>query len=791
MTTDALLDKASVKSANTSRTKTNKFTPNIIAVLGAGVMGAQIAAHFANCGHNVLLFDLDRPGTKARSTSTAALKVLKKLKPSPLYTKGSLEKLIPCSYDTDLEKLRQADLIIEAVAENLEIKKSLYQNVSPYIHQNAVFASNTSGLSVESLAQTLPENLRTRFLGVHFFNPPRYMTLVETIMHQTTDQELAASVEHYLTFSLGKNIVRAPDTPNFIANRLGVFSLLSIMKRATEMNLAPDLVDQLTGTLLFRPKSATYFTVDVVGLDVTRHVVQTMQEHLKDDPWHDLFSLPSWIEKLIANKALGMKTKKGCYSKVKGKKVVFDHLLGDYRPLDVNLDPEIAQAMKISDPAQRLTSLMSQQSDQAKFIQTCLIDMAAYATYHAQQLGQSSADIDLALRWGFGWQYGIFEMMQMIGTQGVLNKAKESYPQLNLSLPFTNAYEENATFDFSTKSYRSYRDQASYGELAKAPTFMNNNTQKLVKDFGAARLDQLTDDVWNLSLTTKNLVISDVALEALLDAMTYAEQNTGAVVLGPNGDNFAFGADLKMVHSAIQAEDHDALYKAVKLFQEASKRFTYSPIPVVAATQGMALGGGCEFVMQAQHRVIARESYIGLVEVGVGLIPAAGGCVTLLKRSLESADREEYLFEVYKRMMTAQVSSSAYEALEFGYITSSDIIIPHASALLTTATNLAQLLVKTQSYPQAASWVPAPAEHAWALMESWRVNAYTGGFLHEHENEIAIQLAELLGGRTWSQGASEQELFDKEFDIFMGLLKTEMTAKKIEHMLTTGKPLRG
>ena len=790
MTTETLSSAPQARESTTDNTSGQKFTPNLIAVLGAGVMGAQIAAHFANCGQTVLLFDLDKQGSAPRSTATGALKTLKKLKPSPLMKQGVLKKLIPCNYELDLEKLKGADFIIEAIAENMDIKKRLYDTITPFINSKAIFATNTSGLSINQLAQTLPEDLRPRFLGVHFFNPPRYMTLVETITHKGTNADLVAPIEHYLTFSLGKNIVRAPDSPNFIANRLGVFSLLSIMNRATQMNIAPDLVDALTGTLLYRPKSATYFTVDVVGLDITKNVVQTMADNLTTDPWHDQFQLPTWIEKLIANKALGMKTRKGCYSKVKGSKVVFDSVLGDYRPLEATLDPEIVNAAKIQDPTERFKALMTQDNEQAKFIQACFYDMAAYALYHAQDLAQTTADIDLALRWGFGWQFGIFETMQMLGFETTVAETKKRYADLNFDTNIEKAFDGHKTCTFATGEFKSYRDQNSYGKLSNFPTFIKQDTAQLVKDFSAAKLNALCDNVWQLSLTTKNLVISDKALAALIEAIDYAKTRTGALVLGPNGDNFAFGADLKMVLGGIKGKDWDSLHRAVKMFQETSMKLTSCPIPVVAAAKGMALGGGCEFVMQSQHRVLARETYIGLVEVGVGLIPAAGGCVTMIKRSFESEDREEYLFEAYKRMMTAQVSASAYQAQEFGYATSSDIIVPHADMLVQTAHDYAKFLSEQHQYPQAPMWVEAPKDHAWALMESWRVNAFEGGFLHEHENHIAKQLAALLGGRSWSQGATEQQLFDLEFDIFMNLLRTETTANKIEHMLTTGKPLR-
>ena len=390
-----------------------------IAVLGAGVMGAQIAAHCVNAGIETLLFDLAAKEGSHNAIVEKAIINLGKLKPSPLATPQTASLLKARNYDDNLADLNSCDLIIEAIAERLDWKEALYLRISPHLNKHTVLVSNTSGLSVNALAQALPATLRSRFCGVHFFNPPRYMHLAELIPAQTTSPALLDNLETWLTSRLGKGVIRANDTPNFIANRIGVFSLLATLHHAQVLELGLDEVDALTGILLGRPKSATFRTMDVVGLDTMQHVVNTMHEQLKSDPWHAAFELPQWLAALIQQGNLGQKTGQGIYRK-NGKTIeVYDIAQNDYRPAKGEVDDELKTIMKLADPRERMQRLLASDNKQARFLSACLRDLFHYCAFHLAEIADNVRDVDLAIRWGFGWQRGPFETWQAAGVSAL------------------------------------------------------------------------------------------------------------------------------------------------------------------------------------------------------------------------------------------------------------------------------------------------------------------------------------------------------------------------------------
>src|SRR4051794_18743376 len=390
-----------------------------VAVLGAGVMGAQIAAHFANCNVPVLLFELAAPGTDPNANVLKAVENLHKLEPSPLSVQSKTAQIEPANYDQHLPLLADCDLVIEAIAERPDLKKSLYEKVVPHLSAHAVLASNTSGLSIDSLAQHLPEAMRARFCGVHFFNPPRYMYLVEVIPCAQTDPQVLDRFEPFLVTTLGKGVIRAKDTPNFIANRVGVFSIIALAHHTQRLNLGFDVVDALTGPLIGRPKSATYRTLDVVGLDTLAHIVAGIRENLKSDPWHAYFELPDWYRQLVEQGAFGQKTGVGVYRKQGKEILVLDRATREYRPAHQEADPQVAELAKIKNPAERLEKLRASSHPQAQLLWSSMRDTLHYCAYHLAEIAENVRDVDFAMRWGFGWREGPFELWQAAGWQQV------------------------------------------------------------------------------------------------------------------------------------------------------------------------------------------------------------------------------------------------------------------------------------------------------------------------------------------------------------------------------------
>lgn len=797
----------------------NKLIVKKAAVLGAGVMGAQIAAHLANAGVPVVLFDLPAKEGDKNGIVRKALDGLKKLDPAPLASKAKLKFIDAANYDEHLPLLAGCDLIIEAIAERMDWKNDLYAKIAPHLSSTAIVASNTSGLSMNALAQGLPEAIRPRFCGIHFFNPPRYMHLVEIIGTQGTDAATLDALETWLTSRLGKGVIRALDTPNFVANRIGVFSILAVMHHTQAFGLGFDTVDALTGPKIGRPKSATYRTADVVGLDTLAHVVKTMQDTLPDDPWHGYFTAPLWLKALIEKGALGQKTRCGIFRKQGREIQVLDLAAQDYRASAGEVAEEVAAILKIRHPAEKFAALRASAHPQAQFLWSIFRDVFHYCAVQLENVADNARDLDLAMRWGFGWAQGPFETWQAAGWREIAQAvaadiaAGKSMASVPLPAWVGEADREGVHTPAGSWSARGQR----YVGRSQLPVYQRQLFPESVLGDGAVRPEQSGETLyendgvrlWRLptvdagigivSIKSKMHTIGDEVLEGVINAVRQAESTLDGVVVWHEAP-FAVGANLAQVTEAIAAGQFNLLERTVEKFQRASQTLKYAQVPVVAAVQGMALGGGCEFVMHAGKRVLALESYIGLVEAGVGLIPAGGGCKEFAVRAAEWAAQSatpgevfNFLQPVFQTIAMAKVAKSAEEAIEFGFAKPSDTILFNANELLWVAIREARAMADAgYAPPPLARAIPVAGRTGIATFEMMLVNMKEGGMISAHDYKVAKSAAIALCGGEVEGGSlvDEEWLITVERRLFVELLKDPMTQARIKHMLDTGKPLR-
>ncbi len=777
------------------------------AVLGAGVMGAQIAAHLSNAGIETILFDLPAKEGPGNAVAVKAIKNLGKLKPAPLGDTSLANSLIPADYDEHLGLLADCDLVVEAIAERMDWKLDLYKKIAPHLPENAVIASNTSGLSINEMASALPEQLRTRFCGVHFFNPPRYMHLVELVPSKSTDPHVLEALEAFLTTALGKGVVYARDTPNFIGNRIGVFSMLSTMHHTAEFGLGFDVVDALTGPAIGRPKSATYRTADVVGLDTMAHVIKTMGDTLPDDPWHKYFKAPEWLAALIEKGALGQKTGAGFYRK-NGKTIeVLDLASKDYRPSEQKASDAVAEILAIRDPAEKFGKLRESDDPQARFLWACFRDLFHYTAYHLKDIAETARDVDFAIRWGYGWKLGPFESWQAAGWQQVAgwiaDDIEAGKAMSNAPLPAwvsdgrrgvhhaDGSYSPEKDTDLPRSSHPVYKrqifPQRILGEkAAEGSTLWEND---------GVRLWTLGDDTGILSFKTKMHTVNDHVLDGVQRAVQEAEAKLQSMVIWQPDGPFSAGADLKGALGLLKDGKLAEFEAMIANFQATSMAIKYSLVPVVAAIRGLALGGGCEFQMHSARTVAAFESYVGLVEAGVGLLPAGGGLKEIALRSsaAPTGDAFDNLKRYFETVAMAKVASSALEARELGLLRDSDVIVFHSDELLYVAKQQATAMAESGYRP------PMPARHirvagdtGTATFKTQLVNMLEGRFISEHDFNIAERIADTLCGGQIERGSEVDEnwLLELERKHFVALAQTDKTQARIEHTMKTGKPLR-
>ena len=797
----------------------NKLIVKKAAVLGAGVMGAQIAAHLANANVPVVLFDLPAKEGDKNGIVRKALDGLKKLDPAPLSGKAKLKYIDAANYDEHLPLLAECDLVIEAIAERMDWKNDLYAKIAPHLGANAIIASNTSGLSMNALAQGLPETVRPRFCGIHFFNPPRYMHLVEIIGTQGTDAGTLDALETWLTSRLGKGVIRALDTPNFVANRIGVFSILAVMHHTAAFGLGFDEVDALTGPKIGRPKSATYRTADVVGLDTLAHVVKTMQDTLPNDPWHAYFKTPEWLSALIGKGALGQKTRCGIFRK-QGKEIqVLDLGKQDYRASAGVIADDVAAILKMRNPAEKFAALRASAHPQGQFLWAIFRDIFHYAAVQLEHVADNARDLDLAMRWGFGWAQGPFETWQAAGwsaiAEAIAGEIAAGKTMSNAPLPAwalesgrTGVHTAQGSYSASRNAYaarsalpvyqRQLFPERVLGETGATPeksgeTLYENDGVRLWK------LAAVNAGIGIISIKSKMHTIGNEVLDGVIAAVRQAEQTLDGVVIWHEAP-FAVGANLQQVGEACAAGQFDILEKTVEKFQRASQTLKYAQVPTVAAVQGMALGGGCEFLMHAGKRVMALESYVGLVEAGVGLIPAGGGCKEFAVRAADWAAQSatpgevfDFLQPVFQNVAMAKVAKSAQEAIDMGFARPSDTILFNAHELLFVAIREARAMADAgYAPPLMPRAIPVAGRNGIATLEMMLVNMKEGGMISAHDYKVAKAAATALCGGDIETGSlvDEEWLLTVERQYFVELLKTTETQARIKHMLETGKPLR-
>jgi len=789
-------------------------TKNIrkVAILGAGVMGAQIAAHFANAGIPAILFDLAAKEGDKNGIVNKALATLKKLKPAPLGNSKVLSLIEPANYQDDLDKLQQADLIIEAVAERMDIKKSVYDMVEDYINDDAIFATNTSGLSINELATVLPASLQSKFCGVHFFNPPRYMHLVEIIPTKNTNPAVLSDLEAVLTTVVGKGVIIAKDTPNFIANRIGVFSIVSTMHHGAQFGIPFETIDALTGVLIGRPKSATFRTADVVGLDTLAHTITTMKNGLPDDPWHKHFEHPAWMSALIEKGALGQKTGAGVYMK-KGRDIlVLDTEKSEYRAQNAEIDPRVLEIMKKGNPQDRLSDLHAlQDSPQAQFLWSIFRDLFHYCATQLEYIADTARDIDFAIRWGFGYHQGPFETWQASGWNRIVSmivddidagKTMASSPLPAWVMKIDGAHATEGSYSAAESQFKPRSKAPVYqrqlfpdrliSEQAKHPS---NAGETLFED-DDIRIWHQGDEIAIASFKTKKHIIAEGVLKGLRKAVAIAEKDYKGLVVWQTEEPFTLGANLAPAAMAITSGQVDQVEQSVDFFQQTSQALRFSAVPTVLATRGMALGGGCEFSMSCTAVVAAFETYIGLVEAGVGLLPAGGGLKEIARRTAaETFGKDLYpmLEHYFKKVAMAAVAGSALDAKEIGFLKGNTEVVMNPNEILYVAKAKVNYLHEKGYVPPANEQnIRVAGEPAIANMQMILANMKEGNMISEHDYEIAKRIAIVISGGYVDAGSlvTEQYLLDLERKYFMELIQMPKTLARIEHTLTTGKPLR-
>ena len=789
-----------------------------VAVLGSGVMGSGIAAHFANIGLEVLMLDIvprdlseaeqSNPAARNRIVNSA-LKAALKSKPAPFYNKSFVNRVTTGNFEDDFSKIKDCDWVIEVVVERLDIKKLIFDKVDQFRKEGSLVTSNTSGIPIHMMLEGRSDDFKQHFCGTHFFNPPRYLRLFEVIPTPETKQEVVDFFMQYGDVYLGKQTVLAKDTPAFIGNRVGVYAMAKIYQLTTEIGLDISTVDKLTGPAIGRPKTGTFRLGDLVGHDTAANVIKGIKENCPNDEQAATFEIPKYLQFLIDNKFLGNKSGQGFYKRTKerderGKKVILalDLETLEYKPTEKPSLPSLKLAKQIDDLPKRIQAIFKSEDKGGELIRKSLLGLFAYVSNRIPEIADDLYSIDDAMRAGYAWEMGPFEYWDAIGIQNGIEAAETQGEQVAdwvkemVASGFTSFYKREdgsrKFYDINSKSYLAIPGTEEFIILDnyrdKAP--VNKTSETLLHDIG--------DGVLCLEFTSMYNSIGEGVLKGINEAIKIAEEGDwNGLVIGNNDTNFSVGANLMMIAQLAYEQEFDELNFAVNFFQQSTMRCRYSSIPVVAATQGYVFGGGCETLMHCDAGAVAAESYVGLVEVGVGVIPGGGGTKEFALRASDSyfdGDiRIPTLIEKFRAIAMASVATSAHEAFKYGYLLSDrDTVVVNKDRAIAEAKKKVLELADNYTQPIQRSDIFVLGREGLGALYTAANELKRGNYASDHDIKIAKKIAWVLcgGDLTAPQGVSEQYLLDLEREAFLSLCGEQKTLERIQHMLTTNKPLR-
>ncbi|RUR74095.1 3-hydroxyacyl-CoA dehydrogenase NAD-binding domain-containing protein [Chlorogloeopsis fritschii PCC 9212] len=768
------------------------------AVLGAGIMGTQIAAHLANAGLTVHLLDIPAKTSNKNEIVESAFKKALKQSPPIFFTEKTARRVILGNFDEHFHRIADVDWVIEAVVENLAIKQQLMARVEEVIRDDTVVSTNTSGLPINAIAQGRSESFHKRFLGTHFFNPPRYLKLLELIPTKNTATEVINRMQWFGELYLGKGVVVAKDTPNFIANRIGMYVTMLGLRALTEQGYTIEEIDTLTGTLVGRPKSATFRTADLVGLDTLLYVAENLYPAIPQDESREIFRVPQLLRKLVETGSLGVKTGQGFYKK-QGKEILsINPGTLAYEPAKPMNLGDIEALSQIHDLKKRLHILYQHPGRAGDFFRQLTLNILAYSARRIPEIADSPADIDKAMRWGFGWELGPFEIWDALGFETVLADMKAA------SIPVPEWVEEKGRRQKAEGRRESVFYEGVISQTGKVDeinlTALKADPERTLWQNSEAALLDLGDGVVLYEFRSKGNTLSLQVVNGFNEVLDLLENSEfRGLVIGNDSANFSAGANLAEMGMLAQTGNFQAIANLIVKYQSLLQRIQYFPKPIVAAVVGRALGGGCELVMACPHVVAAAESYIGLVELSVGLIPGAGGIMRMVTWAAERAASESpqhiqpFLRQAFETVGMAKVSNSAYEAQELGFLSPKTKIVMNADRRLDVAKQEVVCLEKTgYTPPPNRNAIMVLGRPAQAMLEQAAYIMQQGGFISEYDRYLAENLAYVMTGGELTAPAlvDEDYLLQLEREKFLPLLQQSKTQERIMHMLKTKKPLR-